>query len=462
MKHSTKGGPRMNVKKLKELIALSMLVFFVWEPNTAYTATPPSHLAQTDGASNTTASWIDTLNQSFKLKGYVRQETAYRVDESREWTKIKQQIFLTESTRLSDDLRLRSSQWIWYDAVYDVTDNFDESLKEDQRWHYELRETYLDYSYDAFDLRLGLQQVVWGDAVGLFFADVVNAKDLREFILPEFDQIRIPQWGMDLEWSSSPFHAEFVWMLPEFNRLGVTGSEFEFPLPIPDGFSAILNDPSDPPKSISNSEAGIRLSTLLSGWDMSAFYLYSWDKFPVLYRTIVGSTFIFRTRYERANFLGGSFSKTLGDFVLKGELLINPHQHLVTFDANNEDGIVQRNVIDYLIGLEHTLPGGVDANIQFMQRVIGNHADLMQEDAVRSHISLWLKREFLNGKVTPELLLITGLTEQDMLYRPEVTINLTDNMQTKIGADIFQGHPQGLFGRFDNSSRFYTEFTYYF
>jgi hypothetical protein len=43
-----------------------------------------------------------------------------------------------------------------------------------------------------------------------------------------------------------------------------------------------------------------------------------------------------------------------------------------------------------------------------------------------------------------------------------VTVKLTDALQWRVGADIFQGRPLGVFGRFDNKSRLYTELTYYF
>src|SRR3989338_5992448 len=75
-----------------------------------------------------------------------------------------------------------------------------------------------------------------GKLWGFFFADVVNAKDLREFILPEFDLIRIPQWGIDAEYTKKNFHAEFLWLpILEFNKIGVRGAEFEFPYPVPEG-----------------------------------------------------------------------------------------------------------------------------------------------------------------------------------------------------------------------------------
>lgn len=166
--------------------------------------------------------------------GTLRNETAYRLSQPRQFSKIKNQLILSETGRISDALSFKLSGRIYYDAVFNLTHSFPANVKSDQQSESELRDTFIDYSYGPWDIRLGKQQIVWGEAVALFFADVVNAKDLREFILPDFDLIRIPEWASDIEYSKGNFHAEFVWLpYPQFNKLGVTSAEFAFPYPIP-------------------------------------------------------------------------------------------------------------------------------------------------------------------------------------------------------------------------------------
>lgn len=63
----------------------------------------------------------------------------------------------------------------------------------------ELRQIYLDYRRGNWWLRLGKQQIAWGEALGLRVLDTINPLDLRQFvffdrIFEEFDKIRIPQW----------------------------------------------------------------------------------------------------------------------------------------------------------------------------------------------------------------------------------------------------------------------------
>ncbi len=105
-------------------------------------------------------------------------------------------------------------------------------MRQDQRYDFFLRENYLDISAGNFDFRLGRQHVIWGEMVGLFFADVVSAKDMREFILPAFDILRIPQWAMRAEYSKNDIHAEVLWIpVPTLDEIGKPGADF-YPGPL--------------------------------------------------------------------------------------------------------------------------------------------------------------------------------------------------------------------------------------
>ena len=407
--------------------------------------------------------FAEPVMRKLEISGKLIQELAVRIDAPRRLTKLRQQLWLTERSKLTDYLSVRSTQRARYDAVYALSNDFSRPARSDQQWDVELHETYLDYSNGPLDVRLGRQQIVWGESVGLFFADVVNAKDLREYVLPDFDVIRTPQWAADVEFSHEPWHLEAVWLpFLEFNKLGVSGSEFAFPLPVPPGGASTLLDPSTPPGSFDNGEAGLRLSYLKNGWDVGAFFFHGWDRFPALYRAI-GPTgvFDFAPKYQRENLVGGSFSKEVVDIVFKGEFVVNPHGHFVTFDPADHDGIVAKTYIDYVVGADRTF-GTIDIGVQFMQRVIAHHADLMEEDATRAHVSFWAKTSLWNGKVEPEFLLLSGVAEQDLLYRPKITVKLGDRWQLRAGADIFQGRPSGVFGRFNHHSRAYTELSYHF
>ncbi|KXK47289.1 MAG: hypothetical protein UZ02_AOB001000739, partial [Nitrosomonas europaea] len=50
----------------------------------------------------------------------------------------------------------------------------------------------------------------------------------------------------------------------------------------------------------------------------------------------------------------------------------------------------------------------------------------------------------------------------EWMLRPRLTWNFARNWKLAAGADIFNGPPTGLFGRFDSSDRVYTELRFSF
>ena len=56
----------------------------------------------------------------------------------------------------------------------------------------ELREFYTDFFIGNTSLRIGKQQVVWGQTDGLKVLDVINPQSFQEFILDDFESSRIP------------------------------------------------------------------------------------------------------------------------------------------------------------------------------------------------------------------------------------------------------------------------------
>ncbi len=401
----------------------------------------------------------------FHLGGYVKNETAYRISAPDQFTKIRNLMFLSGDGSLTPDISYKASGWLLYDAVFAVTKNYPPDVRHNEEFNPELRDFYLDMSKGNWDARLGSQQIVWGEAVGLFFADVVNAKDLREFVLPSFDYIRIPDWAADVEYTKDRFHLEMVWIpVLKFDTVGLPGSEFFFPLPLPRGIAANVAAEQRPSSGLENSEAGLRLSYILNGWDMSVFNLYTWDKLPAEQRTIVTpALYVFTPVHRRIDISGFTVAKEINDTVYKGEFVYYSGKYFSVIDPSNPDGLVKKDYLDYLISMDHTFFEKLDVNVQFMQRVIfGFDSSIFGEEHVRTSGSLWMKTGFWDNRVQPEILFISELTRTDMMIRPAVDFRVARHWLFKTGVDIFEGAADGFFGEFRDRSRVYVEATYTF
>ena len=84
----------------------------------------------------------------------------------------------------------------------------------------ELWQAYTDYRSGNLWLRLGKQQIAWGEALGLRVLDTVNPLDLSQNLstdraFEEFDRVRIPQWFLRADYtipneSIQDLTAEFI------------------------------------------------------------------------------------------------------------------------------------------------------------------------------------------------------------------------------------------------------------
>lgn len=415
---------------------------------------------------------VEEERSSFSFSGSLKNETAYRLDDPHDYSKIKNILTLNTSGRLSDTISFVFEGRFSYDAVFDLNDRYNSDVESDQKTMADLRDAYLDMNLGEIDLRLGNQQIVWGQAVGLFFADIVNPKDLREFILPDLDQARIPVLAANAEFYISDTYIQFIFIpFPEFNEFGEPGAEFDFskPLYIQDA-DIIFHDPEEPANSLDNSEIGARINKLIQGWDLSVFYLYDYYNFPVNYRTAIvnpsGSvhpvTFIYCSEYERIHRLGATFSKDYADIVFKGEFIYSSDMFYTSSSLNDADGIVESPSFELLLGFDYTFFNTIDSNFQLLQEIVLDHESDLIRDKYSTSFSVWLKTGFLDNRIEPELFFITSFNDTDGMVRPKISYNYNDSLKLIFGVDIFYGDSNENFGMFDENDRVYLEILYNF
>lgn len=409
---------------------------------------------------------------TFSIAGSIKNETAYRTARPHQFTKIKNILTLNASGKFSSAVSYYTGSRIYYDPIYELTDNYNGNVENDQKADFDIREAYVDVGFGDFDLRMGNQQIVWGQAVGLFFADFVNPKDLREFILPEFDQVRIPVFAANLEYYSNDNYLQFIFIpFPKFNEYGKSGSEFDFSDSLAvNNADIMIHDAKEPSHNIKNTELGFRSSRLIHGWDLSGFYLYDLDNSPVPYRSTSlnppGSentvTITYRPSYERVHRLGMTFSKDYLDAILKGEFILSKNKSFAVSEMTDLDGVITKDSIDWLIGVDYTFFNKIDSNFQIMQGVVMNHDSKMVTPATKTSFSVWLKTGFVNNKIEPELFFVSSLDQTDFLFRPKLVYNFSGNFNISVGADIFGGQSDGDFGLFSQNDRVYMEMIYYY
>lgn len=335
---------------------------------------------------------------------------------------------------------------------------------------FKLREAYLDLYFESFDIRVGKQQIVWGKADGVFITDIVSPKDLYEFLLPEFDEIRIGVVGAKVNYYFGNNTLELVW-LPVFTptNLPNTNSVWAFQMnfqtqPIID-FSH-----QNVKSSIENSELFIKYSTLTSAIDFELMGGYMWDDDPTMFASIIpngngGMNLTITPEHKRISVAGGSFSTTLGPLVLRGEGAYYFGKYFNTSNLSVDKGTTQKDYIHYMLGTDFNL-FDIDFSAQFIQKAILEYEEIIQPTAMfadqYNNLMTFLARySMLNETLELEFFSYYDFEYDDALFRPRILYDYSDTINLQFGANIFTGS-EGQFGRYRLNDMIYGKIKYSF
>jgi hypothetical protein len=406
---------------------------------------------------------VQTTASKTSVTGFYQNDLAYTYAGDSHWSRFNNMLDVAAQGQAANGVGWKLGGRVNYDPIYDLTDFYPDAVRDDQRFEAMVREAYLDLAAGGLDLRLGRQHIVWGEVVGLFVADVVSAKDLRQWVLPEFDLIRIPQWAARAEYYAGNFHAEGVWIpYMSYDDIGKPGAEFfPFAPPAVPGFDTVIAK-EEKPTGLDESGYGLRLSWLTNGWDMAGFYYSANDTAAAFSRAISGTTITYTPIHERIQQLGATVGKDLGPMVLKGEAVYTMDRLFTTLDPLAANGLVEQDTLDYIVALEWSFPEETRLNVQFFQRWFPDHVSGLVPDRTESAMSLLVSTQALHPRLEPEMLLASSLNRTDWSAQLKVNWRLDGNWRLAAGVDIFDGPADGLFGQYDDNDRVYTEVRYTF
>ena len=411
-----------------------------------------------------------------ETNGYFEVDSAYRLHNPGRFSRL-QSLLETEFIHTpSDWAEFHVLTWLTYDAVYDIhADDYAEEAREaylssfsgDDPADRIFREIYLDIYGATMDVRVGRQQVVWGEAIGLRITDVINPQDFRDFILDDFIDSRIPLWMAKLTYYAGDYTLTGLW-IPFFepNRPAPPGSDWEWTfnrIDPPPGVGLMVNNAQEPENDLENGEYGARLAGLIGGWDLTLSYFYTWEDSPTQHVRFdpQAMRLTIDQQFHRQSVFGFTFANAFGFFVPRGEFSYYRGDHFSTADPYAREGITEKDYVYYMIGTDHTRSTQL-FNVQFIQKVILHYDEAIYEDRVQNNASFWWQGKFINETLTPELLTIYDLDEDAWLIRPKITYSISDRLSLAGGFDIFSGPARSFLGQFDEDDRVYAKLKYSF
>ena len=328
-----------------------------------------------------------------------------------------------------------------------------------------LREAFVDIYFNSVDLRIGKQQIIWGKADGVFITDIVSPKDLSEFLLRDFDEIRQGITAIKADYYLGNHNFELVYA-PTFTptKMPTIGSIWRptMETPVVPSFD---NSNSQIEQNLENGEIFVKYSAMTSAIDLEIMGGYMWDDDPSNHRgltidheTLEVIDMTITPQHHRLGLVGGSFSSTLGAFVVRGESAFYEGKYFAS--ETGTDGLSKKNYLHYLLGVDYSL-WDIRISTQFVQQYILDYETSLTNDEFDNTLTLLLKRDLLRETLSLELFSYVGLNNSDALIRPSVKYLLTDGFDLIAGANIFVGD-KGRFGQFEKNDMVYTKVKYSF
>lgn len=322
----------------------------------------------------------------------------------------------------------------------------------------ELFEGYLFHATPDWDLRLGRQIVRWGKTDQISPADNINPQDMREFFVPTLEDRKIPNWmaririfpgDVTLEGIYIPFFEE-----NEFDYFGTT-------------WALLGNEPNEPRikeskpgKGLDNADLGLRTSASLAGWDVALSYLHATEKSPRLRfepANPAGPTL--HADYHRQNIWAVEFETTMDKFGFRGEGAYFDKQTLHTESLDS----VAKPVIHYVLGVDYLGEQGWYANVQLShQHVFEYESRILFLRRDNFYLNGEINREFWRGNAMLKLRYALNLSDGGSTLTPEAILSYYKNLELSLGANVFFGPEDSLFGRYRNNDQVFFQAKYYF
>ena len=318
----------------------------------------------------------------------------------------------------------------------------------------QLREAYVNTYLGNVDIRIGQQIVVWGRADGFNPTNNITPSNML-VRSPDEDDRREGNFLIRTFYNMGHFRLEGI-LVPMYAPSVLPIKV----IPLPAGIQ--INDPVYPDENFKNGSYALKLNYEGTLFDGSLSYFDGFNPFPGINATIFG----FFPQAYRLNVLGADFSTTVGPLGLRGEFAFrSPHDYEQHFFVPNPD-------YQYVVGLDREF-GDFSFIFQYVGRYVDDYTDLSEPQNFFEKMSYELAQKnrmisqqlyetthsvsfrpaykLLYETLIVELLGLYNFTTEELYARPKISYFIADALKFSVGADIYTGPEETLFGAVEES-----------
>lgn len=334
----------------------------------------------------------------------------------------------------------------------------------------QLKETYVGYQSDHFDVYLGEKIITWGRTDG--FNPTNNITPFNYFFLTaDPDDQKLPnfllqaKWHitpqMDIEVIGIPFYRPSIYRYDLFNM----------------GQYTRFTTPSFPTATFDNMSMAAKMNFELPAIGFSVSYFRGYDPFygfnlkSLSWNFIIPDIELTAETYLK-NTAGFDFAVPAGSWIFRGEAAYN-------YTTNYKDNMYIPNPgLSYVAGVEHDFWGahailqyigaytfdfqelpepqkpGTENGVtmrDYMTQLIMNELTqfnrriFYQQEKFNHALSFSVNGSFAHDAVRAEVMGYYNITSDEWFVRPQVTWNITDRLQTTLGGFYSAGPDKSIY-----------------
>jgi hypothetical protein len=328
----------------------------------------------------------------------------------------------------------------------------------------ELREGYVDYLSDYWDMRLGRQIITWGIGDLIFINDVFP-KDYEAFFSGR--PMEYLKKGVDgVKIGTYPSFVSMVLVIIPFFEPNIYPQNKRFWMfdPMPE----IINRQEEKPTiNIENIEIALRVYRDIAEIDTSLYFYRGFFRKPFMLPDSLSTPTRITLFYPELSIYGASLQgKALG-----GIISIEGGYYDSRQDKKGTDPMIPNSSLRLLLGYQRQIWEDFTTAIQYYIKYMRDYQEYKNnlptgfplEKKLQDLFTLRLTHLFMHQTLKLSFFSLWSLSDGDYMFIPEIKYNFTDNIWASVGANIFGGgEVWNQFGQLRKNDNIYSMIRYEF
>lgn len=332
------------------------------------------------------------------------------------------------------------------------------------------RQIYADWFTSKYDVRVGKQNIIWGQSTGAFVNDILTPVDLREFLTQSPSDLRVGLTALNLQRYFGSNYVQFV-LSPTLqpDKLPDSNSRW-FPVQRPPSIIPFSFRQSDELSTISDVQLAVRFAwrpALSIDLDLMAYYwahpMPAFSIRPRIFSIQNTPEVTLRETYRTSPMAGYSLSWQLSEnWILSAEALyvnerlftflpvpvsrledalddpVVAFQVLQEFDIRDDGYILSKPWFQQMAGIQTTLKGATIGAQGYIE-VILNYEDRILPQQLFPYLSAFAQRTFFRERLSTIINGRYNIFGKDYWAQLQAAYEISDGFEFMMGTNLFGG-----------------------